>query len=244
MWRAVQVWRGIGTPLGAPHVDAARRIHWHALAAWNRALLDRGVVPPVVHVCEDLSALPCADAVRIAREGRGHPVAIAARRAAATGDATPPPCLGALDPSRVAYAWDGAALDLGGRELVDFALALSIAALTAWDEVLHREARAVGAPFRTIRESGVRYEAEPWPREEFLDSVEVRRRGRGDCEDLSSDRAAELRAVGHEARAMFTRRAVPSPFGVGEDVTLYHIIANSKLFGLEDPSRDLGMGKR
>lgn len=244
MWRAVQCWEGLETPIGAPFLRAARRLHFGALRAFNAALLSQRAAPPFEGrgpgVVLDPAAPPLADAVWCAREGRAHPVAAAAW-AAASG-APFRANLAELDAARAAYVWAGAASSQFGQAIVDTALALSVGALAAWDTLLHRAALRAGQPFTSVYAAGVRYGAEPYPAEDFLDAVALRRRRVCDCEDLTADRVAELRAHGQWARPEFHRRRVPRVLsaGVTSPVTLYHLIPHTP-WGLEDPSRALGM---
>lgn len=94
-----------------------------------------------------------------------------------------------------------------------------------------------------LYESGVRYQREPHGVEEWQDALETVRRGHGDCEDLASYRAAELRVrYGIPAIADFTLREVPQEDG---SVTrVFHIIVRGPGGYREDPSRLLGMGAR
>lgn len=55
---------------------------------------------------------------------------------------------------------------------------------------------------------------------------------RGDCEDLSSAVAAELLFAGEEART-YVYQSAPH---------LYHVVVQTKRWGLLDPSRAAGMG--
>lgn len=83
--------------------------------------------------------------------------------------------------------------------------------------------------------SGVRYEretrlADGTPREQWLTAPVVLLRQAGDCEDLASWRAAELRLQGIPAMA------VPKRSSVG-----WHIVVQYPDGTIEDPSRKLGM---
>lgn len=243
MWRAVHIWTGAKVPWMAPSLPFARRLHWEALCAWNahlRALggpaaeADRSLATRTIII--DEGAPPCADLIALADSPRAHPFAIAAAQL------RPDPALAGrtferLDLCRLPWEWRGASASVFGRAAVDRALSLCLGALTAWDTELHRRARARGTPIPTIYKSGVRYEREPFPREEFLDSVELRRRGVFDCEDGASDRTGELRASAVPARTVFRNRPVERD---GRKITLYHIMVNNSKT-LEDPSRALGM---
>lgn len=91
-----------------------------------------------------------------------------------------------------------------------------------------------------LYESGVRYDPEPLGQENWQDCVTTWRRKRGDCEDLASWRAAELRVrYGLRARCIYTWRRLPN------GVLMYHIkVEYTGPDGRtheEDPSRRLGM---
>ena len=84
--------------------------------------------------------------------------------------------------------------------------------------------------------SGVRYQREGKKAdgsyfERWLTAPEVIRYGHGDCEDLASYRAAELRIAG-DSRAI----AIPVPSSIG-----WHIVTRHGDGTIEDPSRKLGM---
>lgn len=113
------------------------------------------------------------------------------------------------------------------------ALSIALAALTAWDEYL-----LASRPFPSLYRAGVRYMPEdydgPNP-EDWLDALEVLKRGGGDCEDLAAWRVAELRRAGElGARTVF----VEFPDARGR---LFHVLVERAGGSLEDPSRILGM---
>lgn len=85
--------------------------------------------------------------------------------------------------------------------------------------------------------SGVAYEREPPPRENWQDVPTAMARGKADCEDLACWRVAELRL----RRGVKTR---PIPIGRrGQDGSLhYHIVVRWPDGTVEDPSKRLGMG--
>jgi hypothetical protein len=70
------------------------------------------------------------------------------------------------------------------------------------------------------------------PREHWKSWDEVMRDGWGDCEDLASGVAAELRYSGIPART-YVYRSGPK---------LYHVVVHTPRWGLLDPSRAAGMG--
>lgn len=115
------------------------------------------------------------------------------------------------------------------------ALAVLLDAMTRWNLELMRENPGAFPP---LYEAGVRYQREDYKGahpEDWRDAPEVLRRGGGDCEDLACYRAAELRAQGEAARAMF--HAADRADGG----RLFHIIVRRGDGSLEDPSRALGM---
>lgn len=88
-----------------------------------------------------------------------------------------------------------------------------------------------------LYQAGVRYRAEPLGRENWRDVSAVLEAGIGDCEDLASWRAAELRERdGVRARPAFRWRQVG-------DTRIYHIVVKLPDGRIEDPSRKLGMGR-
>lgn len=136
----------------------------------------------------------------------------------------------------------------GVRDAVQPTLAAMLNALVRINvEQMTRAARA-GHPFPPLYESGVRYEREAeregapdrlgrLPRlEEWRDAAAVLEHGAGDCEDLAAYRVAELVAQGVEARIQIIKRP-QRPGARG----LLHILAAAP-WGVEDPSRALGMG--
>lgn len=104
----------------------------------------------------------------------------------------------------------------------------------------------LGARGRTppLYEAGVRYRAEPYPRENWLTIPELYEQGFGDCEDLACARVAELNVQGIEARPTFrfrrlNERGEPD---IGGRFSLYHILVEHPDGSVEDPSALLGMG--
>jgi hypothetical protein len=103
----------------------------------------------------------------------------------------------------------------------------------------------------SLYESGVVYEREPPGREDWQDILTTLRRGSGDCEDLATWRAADLRMRGIPARAFGRPRpmVIPSSCEAGavacDDTpqvgTLWHILVRLPNGKIEDPSLRLGM---
>ena len=91
-----------------------------------------------------------------------------------------------------------------------------------------------------VYRAGLVYQREPLCRycEEWRDCLSVLEHGGGDCEDLACYRAAELQLRGVRARP-YVRRPRLLPGGV----LLYHIQVEWPDGRIEDPSRELGMGR-
>lgn len=85
-----------------------------------------------------------------------------------------------------------------------------------------------------LYESGVRYVAEPEGAEQWMDVPRVLELGRGDCEDLSAWRAAELTLRGYPSRPYVTYQIM------GDNRLLFHVAVLTP-WGIDDPSRRLGM---
>ena len=104
-----------------------------------------------------------------------------------------------------------------------------------------RSLAGVGLPLPLLYSSGFRYQREnykgPHP-EDWRDCLEVVRRRGGDCEDLCAYRAAELRARFGEPAAKCAFVEVPRRSG-----RLFHIVVLRQNGAMEDPSRELGMGR-
>ncbi len=92
----------------------------------------------------------------------------------------------------------------------------------------------------SVYRAGLVYQREPLCRycEEWRDCLSVLEHGGGDCEDLACYRAAELQLAGIHARP-YVRRPRLLPGGV----LLYHIQVEWPDGRIEDPSRELGMGR-
>lgn len=87
----------------------------------------------------------------------------------------------------------------------------------------------------SLYESGVRYERERRGAEDWQTLPDLLASKRGDCEDLSSARAAELQVSGEDPDAeAFATHVRPG---------LWHIRVRRGDGTIEDPSRVLGMGK-
>lgn len=106
----------------------------------------------------------------------------------------------------------------------------ALAALTTVNRLMLRSAAANGQPYPALYESGVRYKRQPGP-ERFRPIPEVYRRQGGDCDQLASWRAAELREQGIAAIAI--------PKRINNH--LYHVVVRYPDGHLEDPSELLGM---
>lgn len=90
-----------------------------------------------------------------------------------------------------------------------------------------------GRTFPRLYDSGVRYRREPMGSERWQTAEETLMLGHGDCEDLASWRAAELRVSGEDVRATpVLKRVRPG---------LMHCLVRRGDGSLEDPSRRLGM---
>lgn len=127
-----------------------------------------------------------------------------------------------------------------GEALTDGGFELLLGTLCRWNEQVLRTLLMRNERLPWIDDLGVRYEREPPPQEEWLDVLEMRRRGAGDCEDLACAEAAMWRVYrGIKAVPAFTRRRVDYPdFG---PVTLFHCFVRLPDGTLSDPSRRLGM---
>lgn len=82
--------------------------------------------------------------------------------------------------------------------------------------------------------SGVRYKRERPGRERWQTCEQTYARGFGDCEDLASWRAAELRRAGEIGATCVVRKTGPR---------LWHVLVGRENGMIEDPSRILGMGE-
>ncbi|TXH50455.1 MAG: hypothetical protein E6Q97_20495 [Desulfurellales bacterium] len=127
-------------------------------------------------------------------------------------------------------------------------------ALVETNVLVMREAKERGTPLPPLYSSGVVYREEPKGVEEWLDCLEIVRRGFDDCEGLGCFRAAELRVQGlTNARAVW--KYWQNPVSLSQT---YHIVTHyappiggfkfpehAKPIGNgiyeEDPSKVLGM---
>lgn len=121
------------------------------------------------------------------------------------------------------------------RALNETILCALLEALTRINVAAMRSARVPA-----LYTAGVEYQREPLCRycEEWRDCLSVLEHGGGDCEDLACYRAAELQLQGIRARP-YVRR----PRLLQGNVLLYHIQVAWPDGRIEDPSRELGMGK-
>lgn len=85
-----------------------------------------------------------------------------------------------------------------------------------------------------LYKSGVHYQAETPPKEDWLTAPVAAQLGLADCEDLACWRAAELQMAGERARPVYKREQVG---GYG----FWHIQVERENGDIEDPSRLLGM---
>lgn len=88
----------------------------------------------------------------------------------------------------------------------------------------------------SVYAAGVRYQAEPMGSEVWRTLPVILAEGNGDCEDLATARAAELRVAGERADAV----AHEVPSGI-PSVQLLHVTVRRGDGSSEDPSRRLGM---
>jgi hypothetical protein len=87
------------------------------------------------------------------------------------------------------------------------------------------------APLPPLYRSGVRYQREPRGRERWQLAPQTYALGIGDCEDLATWRAAELRLAGYAARPVVYRTGPRT----------LHVVVLRDDGQPEDPSRVLGM---
>lgn len=109
--------------------------------------------------------------------------------------------------------------------------------LVRLNQAIIRDAKAVGRPIPPLYRAGVHWQPDRAPggkpAETWDDIAIVRARGFGDCEDLASWRAAELRESGIAARSIVRRSHTP---GVA-----WHCVTQWPNGQIEDPSAKLGM---
>lgn len=112
-------------------------------------------------------------------------------------------------------------------------LAIMLAALVDMNVLFLKERPSTPS----LYQSGVRYKREPKTLDHWISIPFVLRRRFGDCEDLASWRAAELRVHGEDASA------IPKHVKTWPDGSkLFHILVKRGNGRLEDPSKRLGMG--
>jgi hypothetical protein len=113
-------------------------------------------------------------------------------------------------------------------------LTAALEGLTGVNRVLLERARNEGRSLPLLYESGIRYEPElAGSGEDWQTYEQLLRSLRGDCEDLSCARAAELQLDGVPARAIVLRSG-PRQF---------HAVVLRDGNVIEDPSKRLGMRK-
>ena len=101
--------------------------------------------------------------------------------------------------------------------------------------ILSRASTVLGGDVPRLYDAGIVYQREPRNREEWQTVLGNFKRGTGDCEDLATHLAAELRAYdGEPARAVVRR--------TGRN--RLHAVVERADGTIEDPSRVLGMGRR
>lgn len=111
-------------------------------------------------------------------------------------------------------------------------------ALDAWTLLAQAElvrARRAGHPLPPVLRSGVRYRREQPGREQWQTPVQTLQKQHGDCEDLATWRAAELRLAGVNSARVRVKRG---------GNRLWHIYVTYERNGqrvVEDPSKALGM---
>jgi hypothetical protein len=88
----------------------------------------------------------------------------------------------------------------------------------------------------SLYRSKVVYRPEPVGQENWLTCEQIYSRGTGDCEDLASWRAAELRRAGEPARVVVIRSTTPHLRRRGR---VYHAVVRRADGRIEDPSRVL-----
>lgn len=101
--------------------------------------------------------------------------------------------------------------------------------LVALNFVQMWEARQAGTPVPPLYSSGVRYQRERPGQEQWQSAAELLSNGVGDCEDLASYRAAELRCEGEPATVLVVRT----------ERGTFHAIVRRQDGTTEDPSRIL-----
>lgn len=98
--------------------------------------------------------------------------------------------------------------------------------------ILSRASEVLSGDMPMLYDAGIRYQREPRHREEWQTVLGNFKRGIGDCEDLATHRAAELRAYEGEPARAVVRRTGPR--------TLHAVVERAD-GTIEDPSKMLGM---
>jgi hypothetical protein len=101
--------------------------------------------------------------------------------------------------------------------------------------ILSRVGEVMGEAPPLLYDAGIRYKREPSGREEWQTVLGNMARGLGDCEDLATHRAAELRVYDGEPARAVVRRTGPR--------TLHAVVERAD-GTIEDPSKLLGMRRR
>ena len=140
------------------------------------------------------------------------------------------------------------------RALSHEVLQIWLDAMTLTNVAVMKAAKDRGTPLPKLYESGVRYKAEKKGVEDWLDCLEILRRGFDDCEGLGCYRAAELRCAGiSNARARWKYWQSPTTLEqryhivtvYGPPLGGFSIPKHAKPIGngmyVEDPSKVLGM---
>lgn len=109
------------------------------------------------------------------------------------------------------------------------AIACVVEGLVALNACMMTAARKAGKPAPLLYTTGVRYKRERPGQEHWQSAAELLASGEGDCEDLASYRAAELRCDGELAFVDIQR----TPRGS------YHAVVRRGNGQIEDPSRIL-----
>lgn len=120
------------------------------------------------------------------------------------------------------------------RPVLDITPAEVQAALTGLVAIDVLELRS-GIAWPGLYASGVRYQREPRGVEEWQSIRDLKRTGRGDCEDLASALVAEWWYAGDRGAHVVVVHSGPG---------VYHVLASRGNGQIEDPSARLGMGKK
>src|SRR5262249_18336171 len=118
---------------------------------------------------------------------------------------------------------------------------------------LKRARRGAETPIPPLYASGVRYEEDPPGHEDWRDCWAVLQRGKGDCDQLTAWRVAELRVAGIRAEPVLKWQWIPKAVMIGlgypakllggsPGVWMVHCLVRFPDGTTEDPSKLLGMG--